>query len=277
MKHYLNVCNVNGDEIEPVDVVTFGSPCFVAGTKVITERGYINIEHIKVGDMVLTHENRFRPVLKIGGDSNKETYLLKSQGIITTQVTGNHPYYVRRKIADRRFLSPEWKSVDEIESGDMIGIPIPTQEENPNSLTQEDCNLIGRYISNGFLKEENPRLADKINLLGYKDDEPEKVFSEAVLKLPRYLAEAVLDGYLSSYGCSCGDELRLTMPNKVFVMSFQRLVAKVYKSPAFIHTIHTTVEASSGIDLSIENRQPRYQVHFKKESLKHNDSFVGDD
>ena len=27
MKHYLNVCDVNGAEVEPVDVITFGSPC----------------------------------------------------------------------------------------------------------------------------------------------------------------------------------------------------------------------------------------------------------
>ena len=27
MKHLLNVCNINGAEVEPVDVITFGSPC----------------------------------------------------------------------------------------------------------------------------------------------------------------------------------------------------------------------------------------------------------
>ncbi|MFR3401276.1 MAG: Hint domain-containing protein [Blautia faecis] len=49
-----------------------GSPCFVAGTKVITKEGYKNIENIKTGDMVLTHKNRFMPVLKTGSDTNKE-------------------------------------------------------------------------------------------------------------------------------------------------------------------------------------------------------------
>lgn len=27
MKHYLNVCDVNGAEVEPVDVITFGFEC----------------------------------------------------------------------------------------------------------------------------------------------------------------------------------------------------------------------------------------------------------
>ena len=26
-KHYLNVCGLSGTELEPVDVITFGSPC----------------------------------------------------------------------------------------------------------------------------------------------------------------------------------------------------------------------------------------------------------
>ncbi len=38
------------------------SNCFVRGTKVYTQNGYKNIESIKKGDLVLTHQNRFKPV-----------------------------------------------------------------------------------------------------------------------------------------------------------------------------------------------------------------------
>lgn len=27
MKHYGNVCDINGADVEPVDIITFGSPC----------------------------------------------------------------------------------------------------------------------------------------------------------------------------------------------------------------------------------------------------------
>lgn len=27
MKHYGNICDVNGAEIEPIDIISFGSPC----------------------------------------------------------------------------------------------------------------------------------------------------------------------------------------------------------------------------------------------------------
>lgn len=46
------------------------------------QRGYKNIEDIKVGDMVLTHRNRFMPVLRNGGEVDKEIYKLKVQGFL---------------------------------------------------------------------------------------------------------------------------------------------------------------------------------------------------
>ena len=73
-----------------------GSPCFVAGTKVITKEGYKNIENIKTGDMVLTHKNRFMPVLKTGGDTNKDIYKLKVQGFLETECTDYHPFYCKK-------------------------------------------------------------------------------------------------------------------------------------------------------------------------------------
>ena len=45
-----------------VDIITGGSPCFVAGTPVLTRRGLIPIEDVIKGDQVWTHEARWRPV-----------------------------------------------------------------------------------------------------------------------------------------------------------------------------------------------------------------------
>ena len=46
-----------------VDVVVAGTPCFTAGHMVITRRGYVPIEEIAAGDMVLTHKGRLRRVV----------------------------------------------------------------------------------------------------------------------------------------------------------------------------------------------------------------------
>jgi hypothetical protein len=54
----------NGVEVmfeKGVDILFVGgSPCFVKGTSIITEGLVKNIEDVKVGDMVLTHEGRYK-------------------------------------------------------------------------------------------------------------------------------------------------------------------------------------------------------------------------
>ena len=72
-----DITKVDENNLSPFNMICGGSPCFVAGTKVFTKNGYKNIEDIKVGDMVLTHRNRFMPVLRNGGEVDKEIYKLK--------------------------------------------------------------------------------------------------------------------------------------------------------------------------------------------------------
>lgn len=47
-----DVSAVKGAEIEPVDIVTFGSPCFVGNTLIKTEQGLIPIKEVKIGNTV---------------------------------------------------------------------------------------------------------------------------------------------------------------------------------------------------------------------------------
>lgn len=53
-------------EVPVPDVLCGGTPCFTAGHMVITQRGYVPIEEIVVGDMVVTHKGRLRRVVRIG-------------------------------------------------------------------------------------------------------------------------------------------------------------------------------------------------------------------
>ena len=61
MKHYLNVCDVNGAEVEPVDVITFGSPCqdlSVAGKRA-------GLKHESNGDDKTTRSGLFMEAVRI--------------------------------------------------------------------------------------------------------------------------------------------------------------------------------------------------------------------
>ena len=61
MKHYLNVCDVNGSSVEPVDVITFGSPCqdlSVAGKRA-------GLKHESNGDDETTRSGLFMEAVRI--------------------------------------------------------------------------------------------------------------------------------------------------------------------------------------------------------------------
>lgn len=144
-----------------VDLIMHGSPCFLAGTKVLTNSGYKNIEDLKIGDMVLTHKNRFRRVENIGMNQDKNIFSLKAQGGLKTYVTENHPYYVREmkrvwnnklKRDERQFSEPKWKEVKDLKNNDFVGINIPTKEENIYNLDEEVCWLLGRYVADGHIR-----------------------------------------------------------------------------------------------------------------------------
>lgn len=68
MKHYLNVCDVNGAEVEPVDVITFGSPCqdlSVAGKRA-------GLKHESNGDDETTRSGLFMEAVRIIKEMREE-------------------------------------------------------------------------------------------------------------------------------------------------------------------------------------------------------------
>ena len=147
-----NVLDIDVDALPDIGLLIGGSPCFVAGTKIITDKGYKNIEDITVGDMCLTHNLRYCRVTAVGNEQ-KETILLKAQGICETETTAEHPYYTRRmtinKSRHRIFSEPIWKQAGQLTKNDFVGMPIVQEEINPRNLTIEDCWLLGRYTADG--------------------------------------------------------------------------------------------------------------------------------
>lgn len=70
-----------------------GSACFLDGTLVKTNKGYKRIEDILIDDMVLTHKNRYKPVINtISFDSTKK--LININGNICTE---DHKFLIVNK------------------------------------------------------------------------------------------------------------------------------------------------------------------------------------
>ncbi len=91
VKHYGDVSKLSGAKLPPVDIITFGSPCFPEGTLVLTDEGYMPIEEVTVGMKVLTHKGRWKNVTAAGAKYG-ETVLLKGNHY-GLECTNNHPIY----------------------------------------------------------------------------------------------------------------------------------------------------------------------------------------
>lgn len=105
------------EELYNLDILDGSPPCFTAGTLVKTQKGYKNIEDIKIGDYVLTHAGIYN---KVVGTMVKEVdgYCVVRAGEEIFFVTENHPFLV---INARDYIG--WKPVKEIneEEDRLIG------------------------------------------------------------------------------------------------------------------------------------------------------------
>ena len=153
---------VDETKLEPFNMICGGSPCFIKGTKVLTKDGYKNIEDIKIGDMVLTHRNRYMPVIRTGGENNKNIYSLRAQGFLKTECTDYHPFYCKKT----RMSEPEKIKLKDIKKGYYIGSHINKESENTFNLSNEDCWILGRYVADGHIRKEKRK--NRINSYQYQ-------------------------------------------------------------------------------------------------------------
>lgn len=143
-----DITKVDETKLNPFNMICGGSPCFPAGTKVMTKEGYKNIEEITMGDLVFTHNNRYMPVDRVGGEIDKEIYVMKVQGFLDVYATSYHPFYVKRN----RKVAPEKIKMSEIQKGFYIASPINDESNNEYNLTNEQCWILGRYVADGHLR-----------------------------------------------------------------------------------------------------------------------------
>ncbi|WDE10482.1 polymorphic toxin-type HINT domain-containing protein [Thalassomonas haliotis] len=94
--------------------------CFVAGTQVLTEDGYKNIEDIKFGEKlwaknVETGEQDWKPITKVFNEPDRGIYEIKLEShdrfFQKIQATDDHPFYV---------IGKGWKTTIELMIGDQI-------------------------------------------------------------------------------------------------------------------------------------------------------------
>ncbi len=109
--------------------------CFAAGSLVMTEHGQVRIERIKVGDRVLTHKNRYRPVTELFRHQHSGAMVhlfLETRSDSNLQrrktATPEHPFLVRRE------GEVDWVKAGDVRPGDELAV------------VAKDCMVCGRPI-----------------------------------------------------------------------------------------------------------------------------------
>ena len=224
------------------DYIVGGSPCVPAGSKVKTDKGYKSIEDVEIGDMVLTHKNRYRPVSRLYKRTSNHLYHITFNGNKTLDITGNHPVYTYR---NGQFC---FVRTDELTNDDYVCINI-NNENNYLDYSNDVLWLVGRALADGYLNKEKYAITitvakKKINefeshLCGFhyyvchkdrpaveytiKDDiltelysylgnnkSLSKFFPDEIISLPKNQLKMVFDGYISGDGF-----IRQDKPNTV--------------------------------------------------------------
>lgn len=115
--------------------------CFKADTLITTAEGAKRIRDVVVGEQVLTHMGRFRPVTSVMRRPVKqghEIYWIRTLNS-TTKATAGHPYLIRRGSV---FL---FVRADELEVGDRLCYPIQR-----GSVRHVDFNVRYNSVASGY-------------------------------------------------------------------------------------------------------------------------------
>ena len=180
-RNYGDISKIEWEKVSDFDLFTYSSPCFIAGTLILTENGYKPIEKVRVGEKVLTHTNRYCSVAKVGNKPSSDIYNIKGMMFDEINCTGNHPFYTREMYryghkSKRAFRSPEWIEAANLTKKHYIGYAINQESVLPkwdgvidrrwgrdsrvNKLQpmfdkSDFWYLMGRYVGDGWKKESN--------------------------------------------------------------------------------------------------------------------------
>ena len=169
-KHIGDITTIQPADLAGADIITFGSPCFVKGTKTLTNRGFIDISEVCLNDKVLSHTGKWQRVtqfnekihsgyihtIKIGKDSEP------------IECTPEHPFLVVKKStiynSKKRKYDVFWSDPFWIEAKNLNNdhyIVVSNQKEDIDvDIDVNEAYLLGYYLAEGYL-DKTIRKRDK--------------------------------------------------------------------------------------------------------------------
>lgn len=216
-KNFGSILDLKGQTIvektRGIDLLTYSFPCFIAGTLILTSKGYKKIEEINNEDLVLTHTNTYQKVVKPMINHANHIYKLDSMASESLYVTEEHPFYARKKEhkynninkkTTRVFDNPEWIETKNLSKDYYLSIAInqnsklPEWEgvidnryghnKNVNKLSEFFENklfwwLIGVYIGDGWTITNESNYSYRTIICTSKINEQHKQLEDVLNKL----------------------------------------------------------------------------------------------
>lgn len=139
---------LKNDGIE-FDLICGGFPCFAKGTRIITSSGLVPIEELEIGDMVLTHKDRFRPVIQKMNRKSDHSIRMKVMGAPDIVTTDEHPFLCKKT----KSSSIEWVNAKDLDTSMYLALPNtnPAGVQNTNDIVLKMPYLIGRWLGDGWV------------------------------------------------------------------------------------------------------------------------------
>lgn len=203
-KEYIQIYN-KSKEYQSIIVNLKVHACFTGESLVLTKNGYKKIEDIKIGDYVLTHNNKYQQVAKTFCLQTDELIELKITGE-TIKVTPNHPFYVRTRIGSypKTYSQPYWKRAKDLNKEDWIASPINQESEIPVmvdvnkthkgkvlDLSDKDSWwLIGRYMGDGWTESPRKEIHKIVICCSKNNNEYQEIISRIPNHIHYYIEEA---------------------------------------------------------------------------------------
>lgn len=178
--NYGDVSKIDWSQVPDFDLFTYSYPCFIAGTLVLTQEGYKQIEDITDSDCVITHTNQYRRVIKpMRRDYKGNVVKVRAMCLDEIVCTEYHPFYVRRMFrkghdAIRSFHEPEWIKAKNLDTNCYLGYAINQESKLPewkgvtatrwknnvnrlSGMLDKSCfwYIMGRYVGDGWKRESN--------------------------------------------------------------------------------------------------------------------------
>jgi hypothetical protein len=117
--------------------------CVAGGQLVLTRSGWKPIEDVQAGDLVYTHQHRWRPVTRTWDRGEQEVVIVKGQGHPGLLLTSDHRIWARRSRrasicrdghTGKRLLDPTWMPPKDWEWNNGSGVMVANWSTTPAQL-----------------------------------------------------------------------------------------------------------------------------------------------